>query len=155
MADPTLADRLALAACPVSMAQSNPTTATPMSNPKPPEWDELSQDTLDVMKDLGEFQPTLDPVKKMVKGYTYDAECGHVIKTYWDSNALRAIAAACVQVADWLDAVGCHQHDTKPSIQDGWRALERRQEPRMWPPIDPGQEAAAHAVGRDLRRPDV
>jgi len=128
---------------------------TPMSNPKPPEWDELSQDTLDVMKDLGEFQPTLDPVKKMVKGYTYDAECGHVIKTYWDSNALRAIAAACVQVADWLDAVGCHQHDTKPLIQDGWRALERRQDPRMWPPIDPGKEASAHAVGRELRRPDV
>jgi hypothetical protein len=46
MSDPTFSDRLALAACPVSMAQSNPTTATPMSNPKPPEWDELSQDTL-------------------------------------------------------------------------------------------------------------
>jgi hypothetical protein len=126
-----------------------------MSNPKPPEWDELSQDTLDVMKDLGEFQPTLDPVKKMVKGYTYDAEYGNVIKTYWDSNALRAIAAACVQVADWLDAVGCHQHDTKPLIQDGWRALERRQDPRMWPPIDSGQEAAALAVGRELRRSGV
>jgi hypothetical protein len=24
----------------------------------------------------------------------------------------------------------------------------------MWPPIDPGQEAAALAVGRELRRPD-
>jgi hypothetical protein len=25
----------------------------------------------------------------------------------------------------------------------------------MWPPIDPGKEASAHAVGRELRRPDV
>jgi hypothetical protein len=25
----------------------------------------------------------------------------------------------------------------------------------MWPPIDPGQEAAALAVGRELRRPHV
>jgi hypothetical protein len=111
-----------------------------MSNPKPPEWEELSQDILDVMKDLGEFKPTLNPVKAMVKGYTYDAECGHVIKTYWDSNALRAIAAACVQVADWLDnRVGCHQ----PDPPAGWQA------------IDPEKEAAAHAVGRELRRPDV
>ncbi len=57
--------------------------------------------------------------------------------------------------ADLLDGVGCHQPDTEPSIQDRWRALERRQDPRMWPPIDPGQEAAALAVGRELRRPHV
>jgi hypothetical protein len=56
--------------------------------------------------------------------------------------------------ADTLYAVGCHRPDTEPSIQDGWRALQRRQDPRMWPPIDPGQEAAALAVGRELRRPD-
>ena len=38
--------------------------------------------------------------------------------------------------ADTLYAVGCHQ----PEFQAGW------------PPIDPGQEAAALAVGRELRR---
>jgi hypothetical protein len=82
----------------------------------------------------------------------------------------RAMAAAAAhEIADWLrerhggssttadllDGVGCHQPDTEPSIQDRWRALERRQDPRMWPPIDPGQEAAALAVGRELRRPHV
>ena len=40
--------------------------------------------------------------------------------------------------ADTLYAVGCHQ----PEFQAGW------------PPIDPGQEAAALAVGRELRRPN-
>jgi hypothetical protein len=44
---------------------------------------------------------------------------------------------------------------TEPSIQDGWRALECEQDPRMWPPIDPGKVAAALAVGRELRRPDA
>jgi hypothetical protein len=56
--------------------------------------------------------------------------------------------------ADTLYAVGCHQPATEPSIQDGWKLLERTQDPRMWPPIDPGQEAAALAVGRELRRPN-
>ena len=41
--------------------------------------------------------------------------------------------------ADTLYAVGCH----RPDPPAGWQA------------IDPGQEAAAHAVGRDLRRSDV
>lgn len=55
---------------------------------------------------------------------------------------------------DLLDGVGCHQPATEPSIQDGWKALECKQDPRMWPAIDPGQEAAAHAVVRELRRPN-
>ncbi len=41
--------------------------------------------------------------------------------------------------ADLLDGVGCHQ----PACPAGW------------PPIGPGQEDVAHAVGRELRRPDV
>lgn len=58
--------------------------------------------------------------------------------------------------ADTLYAVGCHQPDTEQSVQDGWKALERKQDPRMWPAaITQGQEAAALAVGRELRRPDV
>jgi hypothetical protein len=57
--------------------------------------------------------------------------------------------------ADLLDGVGCHQPDAEPSIQDGWRALERRQDSRMWPPIDPGKETAALAIARELRGPDA
>jgi hypothetical protein len=65
----------------------------------------------------------------------------------------RDSAAVAHEIADWLrerhggasttadplDGVGCHQPDP----------------PAGWPPIDPGQEAAAHAVGRELRRPDT
>jgi len=57
--------------------------------------------------------------------------------------------------ADLLDGVGCHQLDTEPSIQDGWKVLERKQDRQMWPGITPGQEAAALAVGRELRRHHV
>jgi hypothetical protein len=41
--------------------------------------------------------------------------------------------------ADLLDGVGCHQSDPLAG----------------WPAITPGQEAAALAVGRELRRSDV
>jgi len=40
-------------------------------------------------------------------------------------------------------------------IQDGWKALERKQDPQMWPPMDPEKVAAALAVGRELRMLDV
>jgi hypothetical protein len=43
------------------------------------------------------------------------------------------------------------------TVADVCRALEhkRTQDPRMWPAITPRQEAAAHAVARELRRPYV
>jgi hypothetical protein len=61
------------------------------------------------------------------------------------------LPGAASATADTLYAVGCHQPDTEPSIQDGWKALECKQDPRMWPPINPGQEAAAIAIARELR----
>jgi hypothetical protein len=81
----------------------------------------------------------------------------------------RRSAGVAHEIADWLrerhggsnttagllDGVGCHQPDAEPSIQDGWKTLERTQDSRMWPPIDPGKVAAALAVGRELRRSDV
>jgi hypothetical protein len=70
------------------------------------------------------------------------------------ANWLRERHGGSSTTADLLDGVGCHQPDTKPSIQDRWRALERTQDSRMWPAITPGQEAAALAVGRELRRPN-
>ncbi len=53
------------------------------------------------MEWLGEFSPTVD--KRTVKGYRIgpDGEAG---KSYLDSNDLRHLAAACTEMADWLDA---------------------------------------------------
>jgi hypothetical protein len=69
------------------------------------------------------------------------------------SECKRRSAAVAHEIADWLrerhggasptadllDGVGCHQ----PAPPAGW------------PAIPPGQEAAALAVGRELRRHDV
>lgn len=66
------------------------------------EWDDLGQATLGVMKDLGNFSPTVHAQNKEVKGYTFDDEGGN--KTYYSSDDLRNIASACVHVANWLDA---------------------------------------------------
>jgi hypothetical protein len=55
------------------------------------------------------------------------------------ANWLRERHGGSSAVGDLLDGVGCHQ----PAPPAGWQA------------IDPGQEAAALAVGRELRRPDA
>jgi len=65
------------------------------------DWHDLGQETLSVMKDLGEFGPTVHVKNREVKGYTFDDEGGN--KTYYSSDDLRNIAAACIKVADWLD----------------------------------------------------
>jgi hypothetical protein len=61
---------------------------------------------------------------------------------HWHADQLIALAAELDGVAsttaDLLDGVGCHQ----PAPPAGW------------PAIDPEQEAAALAVGRELRRPN-
>jgi|688.fasta_scaffold2710528_1 hypothetical protein len=67
------------------------------------------------------------------------------------ADHFRELYGGASTIADTLYAVGCHQPDTELSIQDGWRALQRRQDPRMWPPIDPEKEAAAMAIARELR----
>ena len=112
MPDPTLSDRLALAACP---RQRSGATQCPA--------------------------PCIDclAIAKAV---------AHEIADYFGE-----LYGGASTTADLLYAVGCHQPATEPSIQDGWRALERTQDLRMWPAIDPGKEAAALAVGRELRRP--
>ena len=114
MADLTLWDRLALAACPRQRSGATPCPA-----------------------------PCIDclAIAKAVAHKIAD----HFSELYGGAST----------TADTLYAVGCHQLATEPSIQDGWRALERTQNPRMWPAITPGLQADAHAVGRELRRPDV
>jgi hypothetical protein len=62
---------------------------------------------------------------------------------HWHVDQLIALAAdldgGASTTADPLDGVGSHQH--APSAG--------------WPAIDPGKEAMALAIGRELRRPDV
>jgi hypothetical protein len=132
MADSTLSDRIALAACP------------------------------DRSSGAGHCETPCDGCRRD------SAAVAHEIADW-----LRERHGGASTTADLLDGVGCHQPDTEQIIRklrsaeqllnqgqtvaDVCRALERKrtQDPRMWPPIDPGQEAAAHAVGRDLRRPDT
>ena len=66
-------------------------------------WEDLGEKARDVMKELGNFWPTVNAASREVKGATYDDECGGAVKTYYTSTDLREIAAACVEVADWLD----------------------------------------------------
>lgn len=64
-------------------------------------WEDISASARDVMKALGNFGPTVHASAREVKGYTYeDGEGG---KQYLSSDDLRRIAAACEEVAEWLD----------------------------------------------------
>jgi hypothetical protein len=114
MADLTLSDRIALAACP---RQRSGTTRCPA--------------------------PCIDCLV-IAKAVAHEI-ADHFSELYGGAS----------NTADTLYAVGCHQPATEPSIQGGWKALECEQDPQMWPAITPGQEAFAHAVGRELRRPNV
>ena len=53
------------------------------------------------MKFLGDFGPTVKEESRELKGDIYDEEGGG--KVYLDSGELRELAAACNEVADWLD----------------------------------------------------
>ena len=114
MADSTLSDRLALAACPRQRSGATPCLA-----------------------------PCIDCLA-IAKAVAHEI-----------ADWLRERHGGSSTTTDLLDGAGCHQLDAEQSIQNGWKALERTQDLRMWPAIAPGQEAAAHAVGRELRRPDT
>lgn len=73
-------------------------------------WEDLSQLARDAMKELGNFGPTVNVADRLVKGWTCDDE--GVGKTYYSSDDLRQIAAACNEVADWLDK---RSTDEKPN----------------------------------------
>ncbi|MBQ0917499.1 hypothetical protein KBW71_03520 [Hydrogenophaga aromaticivorans] len=64
-------------------------------------WEDVSEAAREVMKDMGNFSPTVNAKHKMVKGYMHDDEGGG--KVYLDSGDLRTIAAGCIEVADWLE----------------------------------------------------
>ena len=66
------------------------------------EWGKLPTNALDVMKELGNFGPTVNAAHREVKGYMLDDE-GDGVSRYWSSDDLRNIANGCNDVAEWLD----------------------------------------------------
>ena len=67
------------------------------------EWKNLPPSTLAIMKDLGNFGPTVNVKAREVKGYMHHDD-GDDMRTYFCSAELRQIAMACNEVAAWLDA---------------------------------------------------
>ena len=63
---------------------------------------DISESAKAWMKLLGNFGPTVHADRREIKGVTVDDDGDHV-KTYYDSGELRELAAACSEVADWLD----------------------------------------------------
>lgn len=53
------------------------------------------------MQFLGNFAPTTSEQRRELKGYMHDDEGGG--KVYLDAGELRELAAACTEVASWLD----------------------------------------------------
>lgn len=66
------------------------------------EWTDVSLMARAWMADIGNFGPTIHAEKRELKGRVAD-ENGEVCKTYFTSDELRALSAACNEVADWLD----------------------------------------------------
>lgn len=66
-------------------------------------WNDISENAKLWMRELGNFGPTHNAAEKMVKGCTLD-NFGDAVKIYYDSDNLRQMAKACIEVADWLDA---------------------------------------------------
>lgn len=67
------------------------------------EWDDIPSNVLREMEWLGSFSPTVNAENREVKGYMIDSD-GDGTKVYLSSDDLRHTAAACIYVADWLDA---------------------------------------------------
>lgn len=65
-------------------------------------WEDLSEQARSVMIELGNFGPTINVSDRLVKGCTLDEDM-EIVRTYYDSNYLRVIAEACLEVSDWLD----------------------------------------------------
>lgn len=63
----------------------------------------LSPNALDVLKDLGNYGPTVNKQDREVKGWAYDHDLDYVVKSYYTSDDLREISRACLEIADWLD----------------------------------------------------
>ena len=65
-------------------------------------WQDVSVESRNILKELGNFSPTVNAAHRDLKGYTLDAD-GEPGKCYYSSDDLREIAKACIEAADWLD----------------------------------------------------
>lgn len=65
-------------------------------------WDDVSESARAVLRDLGNFGPTVTAAHRMVKGYMSD-DGGGSASVYYTSGDLRLMAQACNEVAEWLD----------------------------------------------------
>ena len=73
-----------------------------MNKEKAMDWDtDVSKEARETMKFLGDFGPTVHAQSREVKGYMLNDDGGGSV--YLDAGELREIAAACNEVADWLD----------------------------------------------------
>lgn len=63
---------------------------------------DISDSTKEWMVELGNFSPTVNVREKLVKGYMIDGS-GDAGRVYFDPSDLRGLAAACLEVADWLE----------------------------------------------------
>ena len=68
------------------------------------EWTDLPEDVRGWMDFIGNYAPTVRAASRELKGMAYDTDDGERYGSYLDADEMRAIAAACVVVADWLDA---------------------------------------------------
>lgn len=67
------------------------------------DWNkDISDSTNEWMVELGNFSPTVNVRDKLVKGYMTDGS-GDAGRVYFDPSDLRGLAAACLEVADWLE----------------------------------------------------
>src|SRR5574343_1044925 len=66
-------------------------------------WEDLSQETRDVMADFGDIVPIKRPSIYMVSGVVHDRAFGGFKTVHYTTRDLRKIASAFTEVADWLD----------------------------------------------------
>lgn len=64
-------------------------------------WEDISDNAREVMKELGNFGPTRNPLEALIKGYMACEE-GDDGRTYYDPTDLHKIAEGCMEVALWL-----------------------------------------------------
>lgn len=80
-------------------------------------WEQdISWESQETMRFLGNFGPTVHAHNKEIKGYMLDSFGDGGCKVYLTSRELREISLAFNEVADWLDKRAekdCEQNSTK------------------------------------------
>ena len=85
-----------------------------------PDWNDVSEDARDWLGTLGGFGPTVHAEQRELKGYLHCSDGGDG-RTYFDSDDLRKIAAACIEAAEWLDKRAANEERQEPhNDEDPW-----------------------------------